>query len=156
MGESHLMWHHFPRDNHLKIESQRHDLKPIYNKTALAEKEIRAKRKKKNRRRRNKPRLERPGSHNPGCATWVTSSPRPCDPGDAAWVGSRNLFLSLSDLTLSLSLIWSPSLWSDSLFLIWSDRWGEAVLETWEMFKIFLNYKSSLKDSIFKFLPHGK
>ena len=47
MGESHLMWHHFSRDNHLKIESQRHDLKPIYNKTAPAEKEIRAKRKKK-------------------------------------------------------------------------------------------------------------
>ena len=40
MGESHLMWHHFSRDNHLKIESQRHDLKPIYNKTAPAEKEI--------------------------------------------------------------------------------------------------------------------
>ena len=47
MGESHLRWHHFPRDNHLKIESERHDLKPIYNKTAPAEKEIRAKRKKK-------------------------------------------------------------------------------------------------------------
>ena len=47
MGESHLMWHHFPRVDHLKIESQRLDLKPIYNKAAPAEKEIRAKKKKK-------------------------------------------------------------------------------------------------------------
>ena len=53
MGESHLMWHHFPRVDHLKIESQRLDLKPIYNKTAPAEKEIRARRKKKKKRKKN-------------------------------------------------------------------------------------------------------
>ena len=54
MGESHLMGHHFPRDNHLKIESQRHDLKPIYNKTAPAEKEIRARREKKKKKTKKK------------------------------------------------------------------------------------------------------
>ena len=97
--------------------------------------------------------VAQPGSHNSGRTTWVTRAP-----GCVAWAGLHDLFLSLSDLTLSVSLIWSPSLWSDSLSVIWSDpvRWGKAVLETWEIFKIFLNYKSSLKDSIFKFSPHGK
>ena len=61
MGESHLMWHHFSRDNHLKIESQRHDLKPIYNKTAPVEKETGARRKKKKNEEEE---------INPG-ATWV-------------------------------------------------------------------------------------
>ena len=51
MVESHLMWHHFSRVNHLKIESQRLDLKPIYNKTAPAEKEIRARSKKKKKKK---------------------------------------------------------------------------------------------------------
>ena len=50
MGESHLMWHHFPRVDHLKIESQRLNLKPIYNKTAPAEKETRARRKKEKKK----------------------------------------------------------------------------------------------------------
>ena len=58
MGESHLMWHHFSHVDHLKIESQRLDLKRIYNKTAPVEKEIRVRRKKK--------KIE----INPG-ATWV-------------------------------------------------------------------------------------
>ena len=61
MGESHLMWHHFPHVDHLKIEFQRLDLKPIYKKTAPAEKEIRARRKKKKNEEEE---------INPG-ATWV-------------------------------------------------------------------------------------
>ena len=61
MGESHLMWHHFPRVDHLKIESQRLDLKPIYNKTAPVEKETGARRKKKKNEEEE---------INPG-ATWV-------------------------------------------------------------------------------------
>ena len=43
----------------------------------------------------------RPGSRNPG-ARFGLREPRSRDP--------RDLFLSLSDLTISLSLIWSPSL----------------------------------------------
>ena len=54
MVESHLMWHHFPRVDHVKIESQRLDLKPIYNKTTPAEKEIRARRKKKKNKKKTK------------------------------------------------------------------------------------------------------
>ena len=73
MGESHLMWHHFPHVDHLKIESQRLDLKRIYNKTAPVEKEIRVRRKKK-KKNRNKPRRDL------GRATQV-ARPGPCDPG---------------------------------------------------------------------------
>ena len=65
MVESHLMWHHLPRVDHLKIESQRLDLKPIYNKTVLVEKEIRARRKKK----KDEEEEINPGSHDLGCAS---------------------------------------------------------------------------------------
>ena len=92
MGESHLMWHHFPRVDHLKIESQRLDLKPIYNKTTPAKKEIRARRKKK-QRRRNKPRLARPWSSGLGCASLAAWAVRPRlarpgsrNPGRVAWI----------------------------------------------------------------------
>ena len=83
-----------------------------------------------------RPGFARPGSRNPGAQSGLRE-PKSRDP--------RDLFLSLSHLSISLSLIWSPSLWSDSLYdLIRSDpvRWGRA----WdlEIFKIFLNYKSSL------------
>ena len=134
------------------------------------------KKKKKKQRRINKPRLARPGSRGLGCASPTAWAARPrlvrpgsCNPGRTAWVAgqasprsrglgglARSISLPLWSDSFSLSYLVSLSLIWLSLSLIWSDRWGEAMLEAWEMFKIFLNYKSSLKDSIFKFLPHGK
>ena len=59
-----------------------------------------------------------PRSHGLLAQLRCASTPGSRDPGRTAWVAqprSRDLSLSLSNLTLSLSLIWSPSLWSDSL-----------------------------------------
>ena len=104
------------------------------------------------------PRSRNPGSHNLARAAPQPRLTRPRSRGLGGlaralslslWSGLIWLFLSLwsglplSDLTLSLSLIWSDPV-----------RWGCA----WdlEFFKIFLVYKSSLKDLIFKWSPHGK
>ena len=85
MGESHLMWHHFPCVDYLKIESQRLDLKPIYNKTAPVEKETGARRKKKKKNEEEEinpgatlvaqPRSRGLGRVTQAGATWV-SQPR--------------------------------------------------------------------------------
>ena len=82
MVESHLMWHHLPRVDHLKIESQRLDLKPIYNKIAPAEKEIRAKRKKK----KTEEEEINLGWRDLGCTTQVTRPGSPRAPGRATQV----------------------------------------------------------------------
>ena len=97
-----------------------------------------------------RPKLARPRSHNPGSRDLGHVSPRhrnqaPRAPGHAslgraAWAGSRELFLSLSDLvdlTLSLSLTWSPSLWSDSLSL--SDLIRSSEVRLCRL-RVFLNF----------------
>ena len=68
----------------------------IYQNSTSQKRNQSQKEKKKKEKRRRRSRAS--GSREPRCATQV-----------------RDLFLSLSDLTISLSLIWSPSLWSDSL-----------------------------------------
>ena len=85
MGESHLMWHHFSHVDHLKIESQRLDLKRIYNKTTPSEKEIRARREKKKKKKNEEEEINpgatqaaRPGPRD--LATWV-AQPRSRDLG---------------------------------------------------------------------------
>ena len=102
-----------------------------------------------------------------GCATWV-SRPGSCDSGRMTWVvrpgshdlgremqaarpGPRELFLSLSDL-VSLPLIWFDSFSLSDLILF-----GEVRLHLrLKVFKIFLVYKSSLRDSILKWSLRGK
>ena len=78
-------------------------------------------------------------SREPGRATQV-ARPRPCDPGRMTWAAWRRPHDLGRARSFSLSLIWSPSLWSDltlSLSLIWFDpvRWGCA----WDLkfFKFF-------------------
>ena len=147
MGESHLMWHHFPRVDHLKIESQRLDLKPIYNKTTPAEKEIRARRKKKKKtkkkkRRRKKPRLAWPGSRGLG-----HPSPRSHGLGGLARSLSLPLWsdsFSLSYL-VSLSLIWlSLSFWIINRVL--KTRFSSSChMENNATSDVIRSWKSSLK-----------
>ena len=147
-------WHFFHVVSTWKLSLRDSIYKPKYNKTTAPAKkksEPEGKKKKKSQRRRKEAEEEKRSRNKldppkprraPGCV-----SPRPYE-----------LFLSLwfdliwSDLVF-LSLIWSDSF---SLSLIWSDlvRWGRA----WDLklFKIFLVYKSSLKDSIFKWSPCEK
>ena len=105
------------------------------NSTSQKRNQSQKEKKKKRRRRSRAPGLRDLGR---GHAAWVARPrSRARDPG------ARSLslplwsdYFSLSYL-VSLSLIWL-SLWSDPI------RWGEVVLGTWEIFKMFLNYKSSL------------
>ena len=129
--------------------------KPIYNKTTTPAKKksepegkkinkkkapkTKTKTKKISQKKLDPPRLRRtPGRVS--LATWVARAP-----------GHTSSF--------SLSLIWSGSfslslIWYDlvSLSLIWFDSFSLSDL----IFKIFLVYKSSLRDSIFKWSPRGK
>ena len=107
------------------------------------------------------------GSREPSYATWVVRA-WPRDSGCVTWVSRpglhdlgramqaarprpRELFLSLSDL-VSLPLIWFDSFSLSDLILF-----GEVRLHLrFKVFKIFLVYKSSLKDSILKWSLRGK
>ena len=139
----------------LYITKQQHQQKPTKMKSDL---EVR--KKKKKTKAKKKPRKNQTPWRTSGRATQAAWAPNrvtqaawdlglarawSCDPGHAAWVARpRSRGLGRATLgrasSLSLSLIWSPSLSSDltlSLSLIWSDpvRWGCA----WDLkfFKFF-------------------